>query len=100
MLDRLERADDVEARLGKVELEQVARQELDVRTRVPRPRVLDRLGVDVHSDDALRDVREERAPVPDPATGVEHGQPATVGKGEAVALLVDRDDADGGLVRH
>ena len=99
VLDDLERADDVEGVVGERELEHVGDEELDVRPRVVRARVRDRVVGDVHADHALGDLREVGGPVADAATCVEHACAATVRQRELVALEMQCDDARLGLVR-
>src|SRR5438105_2719974 len=100
VLDRLERADDVERGVGPIKCEQVADCKLDVRPAVAAPSVRDRLLALVDADDTGRGLREERRAVAHTAARVQDMHPVAPRPGELVALEMERDNARLGLVRH
>ena len=98
VLERLERADDVERLGGEVECERVHRPELDVRPGVAGACVLDRSFGDVDADDATCAVGQESRSIPDAATDVEHFTAFALGDRELVAFEVVGDDSGLGLI--
>src|SRR5437588_179086 len=99
VLDRLEGTDDVERRVGKVEIEQIADAELHAGNQIVHSCISDRAFVPVDAQDSPCLAREERAPVADAAARVEDLATAAPGKGELVPLEVQRHDAGLRLVR-
>jgi hypothetical protein len=100
MLDRLERADDVEGVSVERQCKQVAFDELDVRSRVPLPGIFDRFDRAIEPNHSVRHVGEMSGPVPNPAGRVEHLRRFAPSPGEVVPLQVDGEDSRRGPRWH
>ena len=93
VLERLERADDVERGVRERERGDVHHAKRRARAAVALRRVGDRIGADVDADDAPRNLCEVRRPVTDAAGRVEHVRVCAELTREVVPLEVERDDA-------
>jgi hypothetical protein len=98
VLERLERADHVEAPVVEGRRLEIVDAELDVRFRVPRSGVRDGVLAQVDAHDLGRRIGEECAPVAHAARSVEHALARGVRQREAIALLVDGKRPRGRLV--
>jgi O-antigen ligase len=98
VLDGLEGADDAEGRIGKIEVEEVGVEELDVRCAIPPARIRDRLGIDVDAHHSVCACRQNFRPVANAAAGIEHVLASAERERELVPFAVDGDDSGLGLV--
>src|SRR5712692_7182857 len=99
MLDRLERADDVERVVGEIERTEILNGELDVLARVARTGVVDGGRIEIDPEGPACAARQERGSVTDAAARVEDVLAVAVRERELVALQMGCDDSRLCLVR-
>jgi O-antigen ligase len=100
VLDRLERADDVERVRVERERGKVALDEFDVRARIVLPSLGDRIGRAIEPNHAPCHLGEMRRPVTNPAGCVEHVGRLAPAPGEVVPLQVEGEDSRRHARRH
>lgn len=100
VLERLERADDVEAAVAEAQRLEIVHEELHVRPGVSRACIGDRVLAEVDSDHLSGLGGEERTAVTDTTGRVEHPLACAERQREPITLLVDRERPRGGFVRN